>query len=280
MRARASFAGSLFVVLALTVAPADAFAQKKKDATPVAATVDLKPAIQKLSSSDEGQVKQGLDEIRIKGAAGAAAAPAVGEALSRGLSLALTQAALETLGDLESEAGSAALAPYCSHRDPTIRRSAAKALVRTRGAPAVTALRRALSDSDALVRSVAASGLGALKAKDAVGDLFVALDHRINESAASIGQLCQAEQCDKLTDKLGKLPFDVIITGLDQILFRPSAEVNDDTKIKVVSRVRELGTMEANRFLREVQKRWKPGDSPRVRQAIDQAVLATSGGSQ
>jgi hypothetical protein len=51
--------------------------------------------------------------------------------------------------------------------------------------------------------------------------------------------------------------------------------------------VRELGTGEANRFLRDVQAKWPKNWSARVRQAIDQAVLATaaspgasSGGSQ
>ena len=44
-----------------------------------------------------------------------------------------------------------------------------------------------------------------------------------------------------------------------------------------VARVRELGTGEANRFLREVQGKWPKKGSSRVKQAIDQAVLATSG---
>ena len=51
----------------------------------------------------------------------------------------------------------------------------------------------------------------------------------------------------------------------------------DDAKIKIVARVRELGTQEANKYLRDVQSRWTPPNSPKVRQALDQAVLATSG---
>jgi hypothetical protein len=53
--------------------------------------------------------------------------------------------------------------------------------------------------------------------------------------------------------------------------------VSDDIKVKVVGRVRELGTGEANRFLRDVQGKWPKTWSQRVKQAIDQAVLATSG---
>jgi HEAT repeat protein len=162
-----------------------------------------------------------------------------------------------------------------------VRRAAIKALTRTKGAAAATALERALSDGDAVVRGTAASGLGAMKAKDAVPELFVALDHRVNEAAVSIGQLCNPAQCEQLATKLGKLPFDVITGGLDQVLFRPVADVSDDAKVKVVGRIREQGTIEGNKFLKEVQKRAAAaGLSARVRQALEQAVMATAGGAQ
>ena len=141
----------------------------------------------------------------------------------------------------------------------------------------MAALRHALSDDDAAVRGLAATGLGSLKAKDAVRDLFVALDHKVSEASASIGQLCAPAECDELVGKLGKLPFDVVTGGLDQVLFRPPTEVDDDEKVKMVGHVRELGTAEANRFLKDVQKRWPATWSPRVKQAIDQGVLATGG---
>ena len=185
-------------------------------------------------------------------------------------------AAIDTLGDVEVESSSKTLAWYAVHRNPTVRQAAVKALARTKGPAAVTGLRHALSDGDAVVRGMAATGLGSLKAKDAVRDLFVALDHRIGEAAASIGQLCTPAQCDELAGKLGKLPFDIVTGGLDQVLFRPPAEIDDDQKVKLVGRLRELGTGEANKFLRDVQKRWPPAWSPRVRQAVEQAVLATT----
>src|SRR5262249_50593208 len=148
----------------------------------------------------------------------------------------------ETLGDLESPDGSPVLSHYTTHRTVAIRRAAVKALARTKGPSASGALRHALSDPDDRVRATAASGLGALKSKDAVPDLFIALDHKVNEAAASIGQLCNPEQCEQLAGKLGKLPFDVVASGLDQVLFRPPAEVSDDAKIKVLGHVREMGT--------------------------------------
>lgn len=283
-------AGLGITLVASAFSPRDARAQAaatkaadkkdKKGGAAAPAPVDVKPIVAKLKTGDEAQIKDALDEARLAGPSGAAAAPAVAEVLTRGLSLPLTQSAIETLGDLEADTGSAALAQYTSHRNAKVRRAAVKALTRTKGAAAGTALKRALSDGDAVVRGTAASGLGALKAKDAVPELFVALDHRVNEAAVSIGQLCNPEQCEQLAAKLGKLPFDVVTGGLDQVLFRPPTDVSDDAKVKIIGRIREQGTIEGNKFLKDVQKRWPAGWSPRVRQAIDQAVMATAGGAQ
>ena len=82
------------------------------------------------------------------------------------------------------------------------------------------------------MRGLAATGLGSMKAKDAVSDLFVALDHKVAEAAASIGQLCAGNECDQLAGKLGSVPFDVVTSGLDQVLFRAPADVSDDIKVE------------------------------------------------
>jgi HEAT repeat protein len=234
-------------------------------------------AIKRLRSGDPAQVKGALDEVRTSARAGAPAAPVIAELLEQGLTPSLTQAAIDTLGDTESEAGSRALGWYAQHRNVELRRSAVQALSHTRGPVAVKALRQALSDPDPSVRGLAATGLGSMKAKETVADLFVALDHKVAEAAASIGQLCAGNECDRLAGKLGSVPFDVVTSGLDQVLFRPPSDVSDDIKVKIVGRVRELGTGEANRFLRSVQGKWPKSWSQRVKQAIDQAVLATSG---
>ncbi|MDB4940757.1 MAG: hypothetical protein JWP97_291 [Labilithrix sp.] len=271
------------IVAAALLTPAASAAQKPGEKKPAAAakpTVDTKALGLELKSADEAQVGEALDALRTAGVAGAPAAPAVADALGRGLSLPLTQSAIETLGDLESEAGTPVLTQYAAHRNAKVRRAAVKSLARTKGAGAVPALRRALADADGVVRATAASGLGSLKAKDAVPELFVALDHKVNEAAASIGQLCNPAQCEQLAAKLGKLPLDVVTGGLDAVLFRPTADVSDDAKLKIVALLRAQGTSEGNKFLRDVQKRWPAGQSPRVRQAIDEAVMATAGGPQ
>lgn len=264
------------VALALPAAaahakPAAAGAAEAPKAVPLPAD-----AIKRLKSGDLGQIKSALDDVRMSGKAGAPAVPAIAELLQKGLTPPLTIAAIETLGDTESEGASEALSWYARHRTPSIRRAAVTALARTRGAAAVKALRAALSDPDPAVRGLSATGLGSMKAKDAVADLFVALDHKVAEAAASIGQLCAGNECDRLAGKLGSVPFDVVTSGLDQVLFRPAADVSDDVKVKIVGRVRELGTGEANRFLRDVQTKWPKTWSTRVKQSVDQAVLATA----
>lgn len=251
---------------------------------PAAAAADPAPtlsptAAQDLRSGDATKIHAALDDVRMvgKSRATAALAPVVADVLSKGLPLALTEAALDTLGELEVESTSPVVASYLQHRNVKVRQAAVKALLHTKGPVAVRALRHALSDQDAMVRGVAATGLGSLKAKDAVPDLFLALDHRVNEAASAIGMLCNAAECDQLSGKLGRLPFDVMSGGLEQVLFRPTAEVSDDTKIKMIGKLRELGTPEANKFLRDVAKRFPKEASARVKQSLDQALAATGG---
>jgi hypothetical protein len=248
-------------------------------AAPATALFAMTPELsQRLASGDETQVRAALDDIRLAGKAATAAVPAIVKLLARGVPLSLADAACDTLGDIESPDGTPAIVPYIGYREVKVRRAAARALAKTKGPEAIKALRKSLSDSDAVVRGFAATGLGALKAKDAVPDLLDALDHKIAESATSIGQLCSPDECEMFMGKLGRLPFDVMTGGFDQMLFRPEAELNDDAKVKIIGRIRELGTAEANKFMRDVQTRWPAKWSKRVRQSIDQAVLATGGG--
>lgn len=233
----------------------------------------------RLKSEDPAEQKAALDEIRIGGKSASHLAGDVADLLDKGASKVVTEAALETLADLEMPDTATAVSAYAVHRDVKLRRLAVQTLIRTKGAVAVRTLRQRLSDADAMVRGTAASGLGSMKARDAIPDLFLALDHKVGEAAAAIGQLCNAKECDDFATRLGRQPFEVMTGGFDQILFRPTAEVSDDSKIKVIGRVRELGTADANKFLKDVAKRLPKTASPRIRQAIEQAIGATGGGA-
>ncbi len=242
--------------------------------------VDAAKLKAELASGDSARIDAALGEIVKAGEAASALAPAVEALLKRGASLDLVAKALEAAGAMKQASSSAAVAPYVSHRSPEVRRAATRALIKTKGPSAVKALRDALRSSDAQVRGIAATGLGALGAKEALGDLFTALEHNLGEAAAAIGQLCEPQDCEKLAGLTGKHPFDVISSGFDQILFRAEKDMSEDEKIRIIGRLRELGTKEAGKYLADVRGRWPADWSKRVKQAIDAAVRATGGGGE
>src|SRR5579872_5243238 len=276
MRGFSSLATLGICLAFLTQARAEGLARAKGAGPSPAATLPT-DTVKRLRSGDAAQVKAALDDVRMAAKGGAPAVPTIVDLLKRGLPEPLTESAVETPAATESEGASEVLGWYSRHRNAAVRRAAVQSLARTRGPSAVKALRAALSDPDPAVRGVSATALGTLKAKEAVGDLFVALDHKVDEAAASIGQLCAGPDCERLAGKLGSVHFDVVTGGLDEVMLRPAPDVTDDLKVKIVGRVREVGTAEANRFLKEVQAKWPPRGSARVKQSIDQAVLATTG---
>ncbi len=254
---------------------AEAHAQGKGKAA--ARALDVAKIKASLESGDEAKIKSALSEVEQAGAAGKPAIVHVEALLRRGASVTGVTRAMDVCAGAGQPSSSAVIAPYLRHRVPEVRRGAARALSQTKGPNAVTALKRALRSADPQVRGVAASGLGSLNAKEALPDLFKAFSLKVGEAAASIGQLCSPEECEKFAALLGKHPFDVMTSGFDQILFRPAAEMPDDQKIRVVGRLRELGTRDAGNYLADVAERWPAGSSKRVKQALDGAVKALGG---
>jgi len=236
-------------------------------------------SLAKLKSDDPAVVRAALDDARLAGVGASAAIPAIGALLKSGLSYPLAEAAIDTLAELEPRDNSP-FVPYALHRVPKVRVAAIRALAKTPSGPgmatAASVLQAALRDPDVLVRGTAATGLGALKAIAAVPDLFLALDRHVYEAASSIGELCNPAECAMLTARIGSVPFDVITTGLEPMLFRPDAQVREDVKVAIVTKVRDVGTREANKFLANLQRRWSKTGSAAVKRALDAGVIATS----
>ena len=153
---------------------------KAKGKTEAKAKVDTKKVAADLASGDSSRIAAALAELIAAGESAAAAAPAVEALLAKGSSTELTVKALEAAGALKQSSSSAKVAPYVRHRSESVRRAAAKALVKTKGPAAVSTLRHALRSRDAQVRGVAATGLGTLGAKEALPDLFKALAHSLS----------------------------------------------------------------------------------------------------
>jgi HEAT repeats len=237
----------------------------------------IKAILAQLTSKERSDVRDGYTAMGQLGSEAAAAVPTANRVLSRGLPIDLATTALRALASVGEVSSSKAIRPYLRHRHVDLRREAAKALIKTKGQEAKDGLRMALSDGDAMVRGIAATGLGELGATEHIATLFSALDHNVPEAASSIGQLCNPEQCEQFASRTGRIGFDVMITGFDQVLFRDPKRMPDDQKIRIIGRVRELGTGEAHQFLKDVQSRWPEGWSERVKKALDLAVLSTQG---
>jgi len=136
----------------------------------------------------------------------------------------------------------------------------------------VTALRGLLRGNDASLRRLAASALAGLKATDAVEDLFLVLGKDVPEAAGAIGELCKPSDCQKLTELIGKLPFDVMQTGLEPLLLRPESEIPEAFKLDLLERLRKLQTQEVSVFLKTVLARFPKDGNVRVKAGLEAAA--------
>lgn len=241
-----------------------------------AAKLDAKALETALGAEAEAAVVEALGTLKQAGAAGAPLAPAVERLLERGTTVNIGKAAMDALGAIGKPSSSAALRPYVRHRTPELRRAAVRNLAKTKGPEAITAFREGLRSEDGMVRGFSAAGLGALGAKEATAELFLALDRGVVEAAGAAGQLCAGADCQKLTRYLGKLPFEVMTSGLDAILFR-APPLDEALLLEVVTAVRELATPEAGKYLADVAARWPATGSAKVKNALEQAVAMIPG---
>jgi hypothetical protein len=102
----------------------------------------------------------------------------------------------------------------------------------------------------------------------------------VAEAGAALGQLCTPSQCEEYAERTGKVAFDVMVTGFDQILFRPPSDIPDEEKIRLIGRMRELGTPEVGKYLADVGDRWPKEWSSKVKQVIESGAHAVGGGSK
>ena len=247
-------------------------AEKPKPPAAVSKT-DLERLKQALDTGNEAEKLAALDELgRLTGPSAAPAAQRVNELLQRGASLVVLTRALEVAGKLGQPSSSAVVVPYTRHRTPELRSAATRALATTGGPDAIAALRASLHGGDRASRGLAASGLAMLKAKDAVPDLFAVLAKDVPEAAGAIGELCGAADCGKFAGFLGKMPFDLMQTGLSPILLRSESEVPQEFKLELLEHLRKLQTDEARAFLETIRASYPEKGNAWVKYALEQAV--------
>lgn len=229
-----------------------------------------------LSSTNDNKIKRALLSVQVLGKSADRTAPLITTLLERGLPDDTAVAALEALGETEStHAGASAVGiAYLTHRSPSVRGAAAHALRNLGGFGSEFALALALGDFDPGVRGTAALALGHRKATGVTPRLLVALDRGLAEASTAIGSMCFAKSCDEIVSRLSVRSFDVIAGGIDAMLFR--LDLPEAAKLVLVQKMRDLGTLDANKFLSYALKRWS--GSPKVQAALEEAVLATGSG--
>jgi hypothetical protein len=255
------------------LAAGQAAAEKPKPPAAGVSRAELERLKGVLESGSEAEKLAALDALGgMVGPSAPQAALRVNELLARGASVAVLVRALDVEGKLAQSASSSSVAPYARHRISEVRVAATKALAGTGGAEAVSVLKATLRGGDRASRGFAASGLATLKAKDAVPDLFAVLAKDVPEAAGAIGELCAPADCSKFVDYLGKLPFDLMQTGLSPLLLRPEREVTPEFKLDVLEKLRKLQTDDAHTFLETLRALYPKDGNEWVKYGLEQAV--------
>lgn len=239
-------------------------------ASPAAAQeITLAQASEMMAADNADEVRMGIETLGVIGSA--AAVEPIAARIRRGLPADLLSVAIETLGLLGRREAGPVLFELTSHRRPEIRLGALNAIVSIRPSGAAGALEAALSDSDARVRGTAATGLGEIGARSSVPTLFHALDRGVLEASASIGQLATPAEVQQLLGYVGRLPFDSVTPGLNEIIAR--SNIPSRAKLEVIGRLAELATPEVKTYLQELVAALpnNPGDP--VRRAAEDAIL-------
>jgi HEAT repeat protein len=190
--------------------------------------------------------------------------------IHEGLSPELLEAAIVTLMALGQPNAGPVLYDLTAHRRPQIRLRAIEAIVATRPPGAEHALTTALSDSDPAVRSAAATGLGELGATSALEKLFLALDRGNLEASGAIGKIIAPGHVKRLAEYLGKVPFHYLGPALAQVFQR--ADVAESTKLELVARLEEVGTVEVKGYLGDLISSAGQSLSPTVSRALLHAM--------
>lgn len=201
------------------------------------------------------------------------ASEAISQRIRRGLPRQLVVPFVETLGVLrQPNAGPVLLEVAVVHRHPDVRVAAIRAIQACRPSGAGSVVRARLGDPSPNVRAAAAVALGALQDRSSVDQLFRALNHELYEAAPALASIVDGEDIGRLTDYLGRVPFDVMAPALTELLARE--DIPERRKLDLIAQLQELGTSEVKMFLELLADSIPAtGRDARVRQAALDASL-------
>jgi HEAT repeat protein len=257
-----------WIIAALVCAlPLTAHAQRPRRAAP-----EVQAAIAQLASNDRMELRGAIEQLGLLGDP-AGVTPIV-ERVRRGLPQDVLDAALDALTVLGRPEAGPLFIELLSHRRPAVRLKAVAGIVGCRPRGGDRALADALADSDALVRSAAAQGLGAIGATSAMDALFNAFDRRIDGAGPAIARLARPEDVERFLGYVGQLPFDVLTPALQEMLLRD--ELAERARLSIVHRLSELATPEVRNILSSYLAALPEGEGGQVRRAAEDAVRRIS----
>jgi len=229
----------------------------------------LQGAISRLQGEDAEAVVAAVRQLGDSGSA-AAVQPLV-QLLESGPPDAVTHAALEALGAIGNTSAIDTLVGYVHHRRSEARVIALQSLSGMRGSRVESALMDALRDSNAEVRSTAATALGEGSFTDSVQVLFQAFDRGVSEACAAIGKLGDRAAAERLAGYLGRGDLPTLLEGLGEFMAR--SDFDPEAKRMLVERLLELAGPQVREFL--VGQLAEMADVPRnrrLRQDIEAAI--------
>lgn len=228
----------------------------------------LADATTALNSGNQGNVEVGIQSLGL--ISNKAALEVLVARMRRGLPRDLLVTAIFTVGAMGLPEGGPVLIELTTHRSADVRARAVEMLSALQPPRAVAALISALSDPDPNVRAAAATGLGDLKASEALDKLFQAQDRGVAEASVAIGKVVSARDVPRLLEYLGRTPLRTLAPALKAIIARN--DVEESARLQVVARLSELATREVKAFLKEVLDAYGTTLPARVRSALSTAA--------
>jgi HEAT repeat protein len=222
-----------------------------------------------LSSGDADEVRMAIEGAASLGSKDVV--PLLSERIKAGLPPDLLRSAVDSLMLVGDASTLEVFTLLSSHRTEPIRLSAVEALGSLKAPGAVDALLKALSDGSSPIREAAAHGLGEQGSRAALPALFKAFDRDVRSAAGALGKLAGPDELSRLLDYLGRVPFTNLSPAFDAFMAR--RDVSEALQLRVVVQLTEVGTGEARGYLERLYKELPPDTKPRVRRAIEDAVV-------
>jgi HEAT repeat protein len=221
-----------------------------------------------LSSQNADELRMAIESAPSLGKAGVA--PLLAERVRDGLPPDLLKSALEALVSVGDPRSGELFAEMAHHRRPQVRASALLALSMLRSPGAEAEVIKGLSDSDPEVRKAAAEALAQIGTKIALPNLFRALEHDVDGSAAAIGRLAEASTIPRVTAYFGRTSFVNLAPILDALFMRRA--LAESIRVDLAEAIIKHGTTEARAYLEGLAPRLPADTPPRLRKTVSEAL--------